>query len=179
MKSSLSILFVATATAAAAFFAPDSVAQQFDAKVLSVQSADSFTASVYGRPWRIRLAEVVAKDAQGRNALNSMVGGRMVSVQVVGTDADGRMVAKVSASGTDVGSALLGKGVVKAGNPIASEPSYSAEKLAAAKPAPRAAAVGTSKPDAAAARTSGSGNINDDEIRAFLRRTQDMVERQR
>jgi endonuclease YncB( thermonuclease family) len=147
-------------------------AQEFQAKVLSVQSADSFTASVYGRPWRVRLADVVAPSAKaGAASLRSMIGGKSVTIKVQGTDADGRIIARVNAGGTDVSNAMLGAGAVTSGNPGA-VPSYAAEKAAAAKPASKRAAVVAK---AGEKKTSGSGNIDEEEIRQYLMRTPEFV----
>jgi endonuclease YncB( thermonuclease family) len=172
MKTNALLSCLAIAAAAGCLAAPAVQAQQFDAKVLSVQSADSFTASVYGRPWRVRVAEVTAVDPKGRNTLASLVGGKTVSITVVGTDADGRMLGRVSAAGQDVGAALVAAGAAKAGAPAVAAPSYAAEKsVAATKAPPRVAvAAGPTPP-----RTSGTGNIKEEEIREFLKRTPDMA----
>jgi endonuclease YncB( thermonuclease family) len=164
-------IFLATALASLAAASAD--AQQFQARVLSVQSGDSFTASVYGRPWRMRLADVVATDAKtGRSALASVIGGRTVDVNVQGTDSDGRMIARVSASGTDVSAAMLGRGAVKSGSPAVAQPNFASEKVAAtARAAPAKSTVAVATP----ARTSGSGNIREEEVRDFLKGVPEMA----
>lgn len=172
MTSPARSLLIIVAAALGSFAASTADAQQFQARVLSVQSADSFTASVYGRPWRIRLADVVAGDSKaGRGALSSMIGGRTIDVSVVGTDADGRMIAKVSAGGVDVSTAMLGRGAVKQGSPAAVQPSYTAEKIEAGRRAEPAKSTVAATPP----RTSGSGNISEEELRAYLRRVPDMA----
>lgn len=147
-------------------------AQEFFGRARSIQSGDTFVADVYGRPWMVRINDITApaggpEAKMSRAHLRSLIGGQMVRVNVTGTDSRGRMLASVLRAGDnlDISSAQLAKGLATSGYVI-DTPSATSE-YAAAK-APRLRQGTTTAAAAPVARTSGSGNVKEDEIKRYL-----------
>ena len=97
----------------ALLLAASAVAEQ----VVRVKDGDSLVVSSAGREVDVRLAGIdapelrQARGAEARAALESMVGGREVTLQLVGGDAYRRVVAHILVDGVDVNAELVRRGL--------------------------------------------------------------------
>ena len=86
-------------------------------QVVRVKDGDSLVVSSAGREVDVRLAGIdapelrQARGAEARAALESMVGGREVTLQLVGGDAYRRVVAHILVDGVDVNAELVRRGL--------------------------------------------------------------------
>ncbi len=165
-------IFAIVAIAIVASLFPAAYAQDFDGRVLSVQTGDTFVVSVYGRAWRVKVDGVTATapgttPRAARAALANLVSGRTVNVSQTATENDGRIRAKVTANGADVTSALLSGGTVVAGNIVSPLPEPRTMK------ASRNTKGKGGKTEVVSDRQ-GSGNIKTEEVRNYLNKVQEV-----
>jgi endonuclease YncB( thermonuclease family) len=99
-----------------AFFAHAGIAQADSGKVVRVVDGDTVDVLVQGKSIRIRLAEIDAPEkrqafgARARQALSTLVFGKVVDIKGRGKDRYGRLVGRIFESGLDINAEMVRQG---------------------------------------------------------------------